>query len=180
MPRQLSDEEYNFLQGRRQVADFVESIYNDPSLGKEARALIKRKYPNIQIADYDLETRVEERLDAERREREEAEERKRKDEEDKKFQALRAQTQKDYGFTDEAMGKLEQLMVERNIGDYEAAAMLMASKQPKPADSSHDTHFWNHERQDSFQEVAKDPEGWARSELMKAMSRDRERERGGR
>ena len=26
MPREVSDEEYNFLQGRKQVADFVESF----------------------------------------------------------------------------------------------------------------------------------------------------------
>src|SRR5580698_1927558 len=59
MPRTISDEEYKYLQDKRMTADFVESIYNDPQLNKEAKRLIKRKYPNLAIPDFDLETKVE-------------------------------------------------------------------------------------------------------------------------
>ena len=73
MPRTIPDEEYTFLQGRRQIADFVESIYNDPQLTKEAKALIKKKYPKWQIPDYDIEERLEQRLAAEKKERDDRE-----------------------------------------------------------------------------------------------------------
>lgn len=178
MPRQISDEEYGFLQARKNVADFVESIYNDPQLNKEAKALIKRKYPNLQIPDYDIENRVEQRLNADRREREEAEEKKRRDEEDEKFRVARKKTQDEYGFTDDAMGRLEKLMIERNIGDYDAAATYMASKEPRPSEPTAGSH-WQHEKQKGFADIAKDPEAWAREELLGAMRRDQERARRG-
>jgi hypothetical protein len=180
MPRNLSDEEYNYLQSRRQVADFVESIYNDPNLNKEAKALIKRKYPNLQIPDYDIENRVNARLDAERTEREQAEMKKRQTEDDERFAKLRKKTQDDYGFTDDAMNRLEQMMIDRNIGDYEAAAALMASKEPRTSEPTYDNTHWQHEKREGFAEIAKDPEAWGRNELLKAMRLDQERERGGR
>lgn len=180
MPRQVSDEEYNFLQARRQVADFVESIYNDPQLNREAKALIKRKYPNLQIPDYDIETRVEQRLDTDRREREEAESAKRAAEEDARFKKLREDTQKQYGFTDEAMSKLEQMMVDRNIGDYEAAALLMAQRNPPSIEPTFGDNRWNHTQKAEFAEISKDPEGWARNEIIGAMRRDQDNARGGR
>lgn len=182
MPRQIADEEYNFLQGRRQVADFVESIYNDPGLNREAKALIKKKYPGIQIPDYDLENKIEDRFAKEKSEREEAENKKRQKEEEERFAQLRAKTQKDYGFTDDAMTRMEKMMLERNIGDYEAAAELMAKKEPKVSDSSGDWHGgrWDHAAKEGFQEISKDPEKWARNEIMTAIRADQERERGGR
>jgi len=168
MPRQISDEEYGFLKGRQQVADFVESIYNDPILTREAKSLIKKKYPHIQIPDYDIEQKLDARLNKEKADRDAAEEAKRKAADDEKYASLRKKTQSDYGFTDEAMTKLEQMMVERNIGDYEAAAMLMASKEPPSSDPTHDGH-WNHEKQESFAEISNDPEAWGRNEILKAL-----------
>jgi hypothetical protein len=177
MPRQLSDEEFNFLQARRQVADFVESIYNDPALNREAKSLIKKKYPTLQIPDYDIENRVEDRLNREKQEREAAEERRLRAEEDARFKKIRKATQDKHGFTDDAMGRLEKLMIDRNIGDYEAAAMLLSSKEPKPTDATFDGGYWHHEKQAGFGEIAKDPEAWGRNEIMKAIRTDEERER---
>jgi tRNA U34 5-methylaminomethyl-2-thiouridine-forming methyltransferase MnmC len=180
MPRQLTDEEFNFLQARRQVADFVESIYNDPQLNREAKALIKKKYPNLQIPDYDIESKLESRLNKEKEEREAERERQRRADEDAKFAKMRKQTQDKHGFTDDAMARLEQLMIDRNIGDYEAGAMLLASKEPKPMDAGgqHDG-FWHVDKQKGFEEIAKDPEAWGRAEIMRAIHTDQERERNG-
>jgi hypothetical protein len=177
MPRTLSDEEWNFLQGRRQVADFVESIYQDPQLNQEAKALIKKKYPNLKIDDYDLRQEINDRFEKDKQEREEEKRVAKEKEEEDRFKKLRSKTQEDYGFTDEAMGKLEQLMIERNIGDYEAAAMLMASKEPRASDATFDQSHWHHEKSDGFAEIAKDPEAWGRNELMRAIRRDEERDR---
>lgn len=176
MPRQITDEEYNFLKARQQIADFVEPIYNDPQLSREAKALIKKKYPQLQIPDYDIESRVEERLAADRKEREDKEKAQREQSEQQKFTTLRKETQERYGFTDKAMEELEQMMVERNIGDYEVAATYKASKEPRPSEATgFDDGRWNHKDAPNFAEIAKDPEGWGRNEILKSLYADQER-----
>lgn len=177
MPRTIPDEEYTFLQGRRQIADFVESIYQDPALNKEAKALIKKKYPNMQIADYDLEMKLEERLAAEKKERDDREAEQRKKADEQKFNDMRSETQKRYGFTDKAMEELEQFMVENNVGSYEVAAGYKAHKEPKPSDVTFNDGRWNHDKAPGYQEIAKDPEGWGRGELLKTLYGMQERER---
>jgi hypothetical protein len=177
MPRQVTDEEFNFLQQRRQVADFVESIYNDPQLNKEAKALIKKKYPQMQIPDYDIENRVEQQLQKDRDERA-AEKQAARDAEDKRrFEETRAATQKKYGFTDEGMQKLEKMMLERNVGDYDVAAQYVASTQPKTSDPTYDSSRWHHERAPNFAEIAKDPEAWGRNEIETSLREIEERQR---
>jgi hypothetical protein len=178
MPREVTDEEYTFLQGRRQVADFVESIYNDPQLNREAKALIKKKYPNLQIPDYDLESKMDRRFDEEQQKRETVEKKKREDDEDAKWRSDRERTQKQYGFTDEAMTRLEKMMVEKRIGDYDVAASYMASKEPPSASEPFDNSRWDHGKQQGFAEIAKDPEGWGRGEILKAIHADQQTQRG--
>jgi hypothetical protein len=175
MPRDVSDEEYAYLQNRRMVADFVESIYNDPKLNKEAKRLIKTKYPNLQIPDFDIEEKVDQRFAAEKKTRDDADKEARQKKEDDEFKAARAKTQKQYGFTDEAMTKLEKMMVDRNIGNYEDAAELMAAREPKTSEPSYDSQFWNHEKAPGFAEIAKDPEAWGRMEIIKALRNDEQR-----
>ena len=178
MPREISDEEYQFLQGRRQVADFVESIYNDPSLNKDAKRLIKRKYPNLQIPDYDIEEKVNTRLDAEKKARDDAEAATKQKQTDERIAGERTRVKQEFGFTDDAMKRLEDTMVERNIGDYEAAAVYMASKEPKTSEPTFDNFRWNHDRQEGFKEIAADPEGWARSQILNAVRADERRAKG--
>jgi hypothetical protein len=175
MPRQVSDEEYNFLQGRRQVADFVESIYNDPNLNKDAKALIKKKYPNLQIPDYDLESKIEGRFAAEKKARDDADAATKQKKQDADIAASRKQVMEEYGLNEDGMKKLEDMMVEKNIGDYEAAAVYFASKNPRTSEPDYDSGFWNHGkefRKEGFKEIAADPEGWARKEIMKAIHAD--------
>lgn len=177
MPRTIPDQEYEFLQGRRQIADFVETIYQDPALNKEAKALIKKKYPNMQIPDYDLEQKLEERLAADRKEREDRENEQRKKSDEQKFNDMRSETQKRYGFTDKAMEELEQFMVDNNVGSYEVAAGYKATKEPKPSDVTFSDGRWNHDKAPGYAEIAKDPEGWGRGELLKTLYGMQERER---
>ena len=82
------------------------------------------------------------------------------------------------------MDKLEKLMIERNIGDYEAGALLMASKEPKvvePDSGSYVGHrggrFWNYDKHNDFAEISKDPEKWGFNQLVEAAQRDAQRER---
>lgn len=180
MPRTISDDEWNYFQGQDTKAKFIESIYNDPALTNDAKALIKRKYPNLKIDDYDLRQEINARFEAEKKEREEREERERREKEDAEIQAQRDKTQKKYGLTDEAMQRLEQLMKDRFIGDYEAGALLLVSREPKTSEPTFDSHYWHHDKQDGFAEIAKDPEGWGRGEIMRAIRADEERARNGR
>ena len=181
MPKQISDEEYAFLQNKRMTADFVESIYNDPQLTKEAKKLIKRKYPNLAIPDYDIEEKVTTRLDAEKKARDDAEAEAKRKREDDSWRATRKKTQDAYGFTDEAMGEMETWMQEKGVGDYEVAAEYRASKNPKTSDpGGFDSQYWHHEKAPQFAEIAKDPEAWGRKELLGAISRDNERARANR
>ena len=166
MPRTIEDREYAFLQGRRQVADFVESIWNDPALNNEAKALVKRKYPNLQIPDYDLEQKVERRFAEEKRNRQQAED-------DKRFKELRQNTQKEYGLTDKAMEDVEKFMLEKNVGDYDVAAGYLASKNPpspSQATQGYQDQYWNHSKHQDWGEITKDPEAWARGEIMKTLT----------
>ena len=180
MPKEISDEEYNWLQGRRQVADFVESIYNDPALSREAKALVKKKYPQLQIPDYDIEEKFEKRL--KERDDAEAEAKKKAAEEDqnKKFQTDRDRVQKEYGFTDDGMKDLEKFMTEKNVLNYDVAAEYHASKNPKQSAVDQSDGLWNHAKSDGFADISKDPEGWARKEILGAIRGDQERQRGGR
>lgn len=177
MPRQVSDEEYRFLQERRVTADFVESIYNDPSLNKEAKRLIKKKYPSLAIPDLDIEDRVQAQLDAEKNRRESEENSKKQAAEDAKWRAERARVQKEYSFTDDGMNDLESFMQDKGIGDYEVAASYRAAKNPK-ASQPYDAGFWHHENEPDFKKIAQDPEAWGRNEILQSIYRDQERSKG--
>jgi hypothetical protein len=181
MAKQISDEEYAFLQNKRMTADFVESIYNDPQLTKEAKRLIKRKYPNLAIPDYDIEEKVNTTLEADRKERKDAEDAARQKREDDAWRSTRKKTQDAYGFTDEAMGEMEKWMQEKGVGDYEVAAEYRASKNPKTSDpGGFDSQFWQHDKAPQFKEIAADPEAWGRKEILGAIGRDNERARANR
>ena len=178
MPRQVSDEEYAFLQNKRMTADFVESIYNDPTLNKEAKRLIKRKYPNLAIPDLDMEDKIDQRLNADSVAKAKAE----KDASDKRdrdaWDASRSKVKKDYGFTDDGLKDLEGWMQDHAVADHEVAASYRASKNPKTSEPTYDSQFWHHEQADNFKEIASDPEAWARREILGAIHRDSERARG--
>ena len=178
MPRTISDEEYKYLQDKRMTADFVESIYNDPQLNKEAKRLIKRKYPNLAIPDFDIEQKVEQRFTAEdQKKAKEAADAAAKADRDA-WNASRAKVQKEYGFTDEAMKDLEKWMHEKAVADHEVAAEYRASKNPQTSSPTYDSQFWHHEKAPEFVEIAKDPEAWGRKEILGAIHRDEERARG--
>jgi hypothetical protein len=180
MPQQLTDEQWAYYQSQDYKARLADDLWNDPQLGKEAKALVKKKHPNIAIPDYDIESRVEERLNRDRKERDDIEAKKREDEEKSRWTKLRKETQDRYSFTDEGMEKLEKFMVEKNVGDYEVAASYMASKEPKTSEPSFDNFRWNYDKKDGFAEIAKDPEAWGRSEILRALHNDQERAKGGR
>lgn len=178
MPRTISDEEYNFLQNKRMTADFVEGIYNNPALNKEAKALIKKAHPNLAIPDYDMEQKIEARFSAaEQAKQKEAAEAAAKADRDA-WNASRAKVQKEYGFTDEGLKDLEKWMHEKAVADHEVAAEYRAQKNPQTSSPTYDAQFWRHDKAPDFAEISKDPEAWGRKEILGAIHRDEERARG--
>jgi hypothetical protein len=185
MPITLTDEQVAQFRaeleaGRRakNVEDMVNGIWNDPALTNEAKALFKKKYPDVPIPDYDVERKVEQRF-AERDKKEaDAKKKEREAAQDEDFKSRRKRTQDDYGFTDDAMGRLEKLMNERGIGDYEVAAEYFAAREPKPSDAR-DAHGprWGFQDDKAFDEIAKDPEKWAHSQILQAARTDQQREK---
>jgi hypothetical protein len=174
MPKQLTDQEWDYYQRQDQTAKMADSLYNDPATSKDVKRLLKQKFPQLQIPDYDIEQTVTQRLDKEKADRE-AEDKKKKDaEEDERIAKSRKKTQEEYGFTEEGMADLEKFMVDNNVGSYEVAAGYKASKTPKTSEPTFDSTRWHHEKQKGFDEIAKDPEAWGRNELMGAIQRDQE------
>ena len=180
MPVTLTDEQAAALRTHHAeltrkgvVADRATKIWNDPKFSDRAKALWKEAFPDDPIEGYDLKTEVFARLDRERKEREDAEKQAQQRASDNRVKNQRAEVQKSYGFTDDAMKRMEDMMIERNIGDYEAAATYFASKEPKPADELSGLGItWNHDQREGFKEVAKDPEGWAFREIQTAVLND--------
>ena len=187
MPVTLTDEQVAELRRRLtqaetdgQIAAASAKIWNSPERGERAKALWKEEFPDTDLGGYDVEQRLNARLDRERREREEAEKTARDRQQDERIASQRKEIQDRYGATDDAMTRLEKLMVERNIGDYEVAGEYMFSREPKVSDGQElDSGFWQHEKADTFKEIASDPEAWGRSEILKTLRESERRERGG-
>ena len=178
MPRTINDDENNFLQQKRLTADFVESIYNDPALNKEAKRLIKRKYPNLAIPDYDMEEKLDQRLKAEDDNKAKAAQDAQRKRNQETWDTGRKKAKDDYGLTDEGVTDLEKWMEEHAVADHEVAASYRHSKNPKTSEPTYDSQFWNHSKTDNFKEIAADPESWARKEILGAIGRDEQRIRG--
>jgi hypothetical protein len=70
------------------------------------------------------------------------------------------------------------MMVERNIGDYDAAAHFFAAKNPQVSEPTYDSTRWHHERGDQFKEIVSDPEAWGRNELMTAFKQHEAKAKG--
>lgn len=180
MPRTISDEEYQFLNSKRMTADFVESIWNDPQLNKEAKKLVKRKYPQLPIPDYDIEQKVEQRFAAEDEAKRKAAQEAQAKADREAWESSRKKVKDQYGYTDEGISDLEKWMQEHAVADHEVAASYRASKNPQTSEPTYDSQFWRHEEAPNFKDIAKDPEAWGRKEILGAIHRDAERMRTGR
>jgi hypothetical protein len=179
MPLTLSDDQVAYLrqqlatgQQDAEIRKAVEGVWNHKDHGDRAKALFKDVYPDAQIGDYDLKNALTQRMDAFEKKQEEADKAKREAEAKAHYEAQRADVQKRYGFTDDAMGRMEKQMDERKVYDYEVMAQHFASREPKPIGDTNTGHFWHHDRQKEFKEISSDPEGYAFNEIVKAIQSD--------
>jgi hypothetical protein len=176
--REITEDEYQFLQGKRRTADFSESVWNHPRANKPLKKIVKDIYPDLPIADYDLEMQVNSRLDAEKAERERQEQEAKNKAADEKWRNERKRVQDEYSFTDEGMTDLEKFMHEKGVGDYEVAAGYRAAKNPKTSEPTYQSSHWNYEKRPEWGQIGKDPERWAEEELTRLYHEDAARNRG--
>lgn len=184
MPLTLTDEQVAALKAEReqwqrdkQVRESAEAIWNDPELSDQAKALWKKKFPEAKIDDYDLKQQIFARLDKEKADAEKARQDALEAESVSRLQAQRAKVQKDHGFTDDAMERMEREMHERRVYDYEAMAPFFASKEPKPIESYQRNHLWNHDRNEEFKRISADPEDYAFTEIVNTLREQERRSR---
>lgn len=170
--RMISDEEYAYLHAKKQTADFAETFWNDPKWNKELKRIIKGKYPQIPIQDYDLEMKLEAQLAAQKKERDDAEQAAKQKAEDERWQSQRRKVQAEYSYTDDGMGELDKWMADKGVGDYEVAASYRESKKPRVSEPTWDSTRWNHSKQAGYDEIAKDPENWGFKQIAEAAQRE--------
>jgi len=179
MPLTLNDDQVAYVrqqlaQGQQdaEIRKAVEGIWNHKDLSDEAKALFKKAYPDAKIGDYDLKNAINQRMDAFEKKQADAEREKKEAEAAEFYKGQRADVQKRYGFTDDAMTRMEKQMDERKVYDYEVMAGHFASKEPRPIGDTHAGHFWHHDRAKEFKEISADPEGYAFNEIVKAIQND--------
>jgi len=176
MPLTLSDDQVAYVRQQLQqglqdaeIRKAVEGIWNHKDHGDKAKALFKEAYPDAQIGDYDLKNALNRRMDDFEKKQADTEKAKKEAEAKEFYTTQRADVQKRYGFTDDAMGRMEKQMDERKVYDYEVMAQHFASREPKPIGDTNTGHFWHHDRAKEFKEISADPEGYAFNEIVKAI-----------
>jgi hypothetical protein len=81
-------------------------------------------------------------------------------------------TLKEQGYSTEAVNRIEKLMAERSISDYDAAAALFDRQNPAPAPSrpSYAGSRFMDTGADDFKKYMKDPDAWVEEETSKAIA----------
>lgn len=178
MPITLTDEQAQKVRDRLAlgdraipIAEGATRLWNHKELGNDAKALWKKAFPEDEIQGFDTEQRVVAELAKLRQEL--AEEKKKNEEkaQDDDLASRRKALKDKRGYSDEDVEKLEKTMVERGISHHEDAADLMAARSPAPSegDASYDRHFWRHDQAPQYKEIASDPEGYGRREILKTL-----------
>ena len=175
----ITDEEYQWLHTQARTVQFLNPIWDDPQLKPEAQRLLKRKYPNLPIPDYDINQKIDQKFVAD-----DAAKRKEKADADAKAQAdawkdSREKVKKQYNYTDECLNDLEKWMQEKAVADHEVSASYRASKNPRASEPTYESTHWNHEKAPGYKEISADPEAWGHSEIVSAIRRGQERMRQG-
>jgi hypothetical protein len=122
-------------------------VVNDPATKLDAWRVFKKKYPDIAVPELDtveaasapilaeleaLKKQIAEDREASSKASAEREERDREKLAKETISQSRRRLRGD-GWDDEAIEKIEALMQERGIGDYDVAAAYVRSQMPKPA-----------------------------------------------
>ena len=168
---EIPDLEWAKIRQKAIIGDFSESLYNDPNVGDELKALIKKAKPQLKIPEWDLEQKITKRLDKEREEREEAEKKRKQEESDRELMArIRAVAEK-YSLTDNGTERVIETMHSHQIADPEAAAELVVARQGRATTPHYSDGLWHHDRGKDFDEIIKDPIKWARKEIHEGLTK---------
>ena len=178
MPLTLTDEQVAEWRRQQEVAErnartvaFMQEIYDDPELGNDARALIKRKHPKMRIDDYDTRQEMLALREKDRKEREEAEAKAKEEAEVKSWNDDLEAVRKEYSFTDEGMAELDKFMRDNKVYNPKVAAAHIVSQRPQPSQDHggfDSQYLYKNQLRDSEdnKKLFADPDKWMEDTLV--------------
>jgi hypothetical protein len=177
---QVPRQEYERLLSSDQIAEIGKGLLRNPDVSDEFKAIIKRAHPQVEIPDWEIKQNVSKQISDLKKQIEDEKRAAREAAEIEKWNSAKAKVQQEFGLTPEGMKDLEEFMKEKGVGDYEVAATYRHSKNPPQSEANHSDGFWHHEKEPGYEELVKDPEGYAYNQILAAVRADQARERGGR
>lgn len=180
----LIEVEESDFQNSSAAKQLLDKFASNPKLRPKLLGLIKELNPDAAIPELDAATPLREELDALRKEvtgtvgelKELLETGTRKREVEDTINSERRKLRKS-GWDDEGIQKIESLMQERGLTDYEAAAALVEKQMPKPAVVEQGDildHGWNiatpDEKDTDHQLLLKNPVAFQKQETRKFLA----------
>jgi hypothetical protein len=158
-------------QQERAAFQLVDQLMSNPETRRQTQMLVKKINPKASIPEIDAAmpvmaevqklSKVVEDLRGELVKRDAQDEMRSKQ-----------NTLKEQGYSPDAVNRIEKLMAERSISDYDAAAALFDRQNPAPTPSrpTYAGSRFMDTSGDDFKRYMKDPEGWVEEETSKAIA----------
>ncbi|HEX8828141.1 MAG TPA: hypothetical protein VF778_08515 [Xanthobacteraceae bacterium] len=177
----LTRQQFNQLYGNAQKGAFSQEIWDraeDMKLGDELRSIIKKTHPNVPHPGHDEKKEVLNELHAFQKKLEDKEKAVAEKAEDDAWNSRLQSVRDAYKYTDDDMKKLDGFMRENQVANPEIAAAEMNRRSPRMSDSGDGNGmFHNYQKQDGWDEIAKNPEKWAHDQIFRAAKRQEEAEK---
>lgn len=177
----LTREQFNQLYGNAQKGQFSQEIWDraeQMKLGDELRSIIKRTHPNVPQPGHDEKKEVLDKLYAFQNKLENKERQTQQKAEDDAWNNKLRKVRDEYRYNDDDMKKLDGFMRQHLVYDPEIAAAEMNRRNPRMSDAG-DGHgmFIDYQKQDGWDEIAKNPEKWAHDQIFAAAKKQEEAEK---
>jgi hypothetical protein len=185
----MADEEITLTKAQvaelKKANDLLQALHGDAATSLQFKKLVKSKFPNWSDPELDAAEKIaaareevskgasEEITEVKKMLQEIRDERKKEQEDNKvgKFKEKIEEVRQSYGYTEEGMQKVLELMDQRGITDPEDAAIIFEKRQPKqPAEhkpySSRMAFVQANGKEDqSFKNLMADPDQWMEDEF---------------
>jgi len=178
----MTRDEYAQYWNNAQKGVFSQEIYDRAEqlkLGDDLRKIIKQTHPNVPQRGFDEQRMVNERINAFEKkmaDKEKAEKDKAEDDDwNKRMNGVRDT----YRLDDAGMKELDTFMRQEKVANPEIAAAEMNRRSPRMMEASNGfgSPYMNFQKQDGWDEIARNPEKWANDLIFKAAKRQEEAEK---
>ena len=176
----LTREQYANMWNEARKGAFSQEVFDRAEqlkLGDDLRGIIKKTHPNVPQNGYDEKQYVNQRLDEWQKKQTDKEKAAVDKNEDDAWNQRMTSVKDHYKYTEEEMKKLDGFMREQKVANPEIAAAEMERRQPRMSEAGSGGYFMNYQKQDDWDEVAKNPEKWAHDQIFRAAKKQEETER---